>query len=155
MCTFGGRSTFYDRAAAWPADRVRLRLEICIKVVGATNRLARQQLDQNVEWPPSTVHIVCNPVVAGWRCMAAGWLHACNSAKLRSEFSDRSNAPVNFTCRNWTTVVSSPCHFQLASILAFQSYYEISPIRRSILLVEVESLPISHNPYHSCIRHGR
>ena len=64
-------------------------------------------------------------------------------------------APVNFTCRNWTTVVSSPCHFQLASILCFQSYYEISPMRRSILLVEVESLPISHNPYHSCIRHGR
>ena len=65
------------------------------------------------------------------------------------------DAPVNFTCINWATGVSSPCHFQLASILCFQSYYEISPMRRSILLVEVESLPISHNPYHPCIRHGR
>ena len=66
-----------------------------------------------------------------------------------------ADAPVNFTCRNWTTVVSSPCQNLETSILAFQSYYEISPMRRSILLVEVESLPISHNPYHSCIRHGR
>jgi hypothetical protein len=27
-----------------------------------------------------------------------------------------ASAPGRFTCRNWTTVVSSPCHFQLASI---------------------------------------
>eukprot|EP01049_Picozoa_sp_SAG25_P000858 SAG25_NODE_32_length_20323_cov_59.467721_10_plen_145_part_00 len=64
-------------------------------------------------------------------------------------------APVNFTCISWTTGVSSPCHFYETPILELQSYYEISPMRRSILLVEVESLPISHNPYHSCIRHGR
>eukprot|EP01049_Picozoa_sp_SAG25_P002348 SAG25_NODE_121_length_14652_cov_9.937607_7_plen_67_part_00 len=50
------------------------------------------------------------------------------------------DAPVNFTCISWTTGVSSPCHFQLASILCLQSFYEISPMRRSILLVEVESL---------------
>jgi hypothetical protein len=30
-------------------------------------------------------------------------------------------APVNFTCRSWTTGVSAPCHFQLASILRFQT----------------------------------
>eukprot|EP01047_Picozoa_sp_COSAG01_P108737 COSAG01_NODE_37650_length_500_cov_3.925187_1_plen_52_part_10 len=36
-------------------------------------------INAHVERPRSTVHIVCNPVVAGWRCMAAGWLHACNS----------------------------------------------------------------------------
>eukprot|EP01047_Picozoa_sp_COSAG01_P027932 COSAG01_NODE_1861_length_9039_cov_6.964094_3_plen_138_part_00 len=39
---------------------------------------------------------------------------------------DGLGAPVNFTCRNWATGVSSPCHFQLASIMRFPSYYEIS-----------------------------
>jgi hypothetical protein len=83
----------------------------------------------------------------------AVWYERHTRGSLRCGFLSR--APVNFTCRSWTTGVSSPCHFQLASILSLRSFYEISPMRRSILLVEVESLPISHNPYHSCIRHGR
>jgi hypothetical protein len=32
----------------------------------------RQWLDKLRQRPSSTVHIVCNPVVAGWRCTAAG-----------------------------------------------------------------------------------
>eukprot|EP01047_Picozoa_sp_COSAG01_P118847 COSAG01_NODE_47544_length_389_cov_0.972414_1_plen_95_part_10 len=38
------------------------------------------------------------------------------------------DAPVDFTCINWTTVVSSPCHFHETSILPLQSYYKIFPI---------------------------
>jgi hypothetical protein len=48
--------------------------------------------DDSGSGPRPRFTLICNPVVVGWRCMAAGWLHvACNSAKLRSEFSDRSN----------------------------------------------------------------
>jgi hypothetical protein len=44
------------------------------KAVAAPGAQARRPAAQKVEHAPSRCRFICNPVVAGWRCMAAGWL---------------------------------------------------------------------------------
>eukprot|EP01047_Picozoa_sp_COSAG01_P103714 COSAG01_NODE_33139_length_569_cov_2.293617_1_plen_146_part_01 len=82
-----GVSSIDSELRAWQASCEKQGLKFdydtnrCLHyAVGLLNRV---KFAGHLERPRSTVHIVCNPVVAGWRCMAAGWLHACNSAKLR------------------------------------------------------------------------
>jgi hypothetical protein len=71
-CVLLGGTAAIDLATAWPADRVRALPEVSAECAQQTAWPGSAWIGSSAPRPRLT--LICNPVVAGWRCMAAGWL---------------------------------------------------------------------------------